>query len=71
MFLSATNYISGSLFIKLINGGASFLYSERDLSELTSSSERNFITSLQAESTTEGLECARWGKTRYTCSSLN
>jgi len=55
MVFSATNCISGSLFIKLISGGASFLCRDLDLSDVASTYDKYIITNFTADKTTDGF----------------
>lgn len=63
MFRIATYWISGSLFIKLIKGGASFLVIERALFENESRCDMYIKIILAADNTTAGFVCAKCGIT--------
>ena len=62
MFLIAMYYISGSLFIKDIRGGAIFLQIDRTFSVSLTKSKYLRMT-FEAERTTAELECAKLGIT--------
>ena len=66
---AAMYWISGWLFIKEIRGGASLRQIDLVLSE-SSASVMNLSTTLAAERTKAGLECAKFGIIRDTFSSL-
>ena len=61
MFRAAMYYISGALFIREISGGANLRQIERALSDYSSMESRYLRTTLVADRTSAGFECAKLG----------